>query len=228
MSIPDRSAPVARQDPVAFAFLIAMGLAAAVVSGAALSGIASGAVQDLWRIAGFGQDSEIKTEQRRQAMALAGFEASLGAVRSEVATLNARSDIGQTLRQDAVQLNSGAGVEQAEVAGLRSSLDAHEERNRHEFIAVNKRLDWLETLIYSPDVTGSVSPATPPRRGRQSAASGWFVLHAEDGVAVLSGKTGTIDVTPGFVIPELGRVAAIRQEGRHWVVVTDKATIRER
>jgi hypothetical protein len=37
------------------------------------------------------------------------------------------------------------------------------------------------------------------------------------------------DVTPGFTVPDLGRVAAIRQEGGRWVVVTDKGmTIRER
>jgi len=55
------------------------------------------------------------------------------------------------------------------------------------------------------------------------------VLHAEKGVAVIAGKSGAIDVTPGFVVPNLGRVAAIRQEGRRWVVTTDKGmTIRER
>jgi hypothetical protein len=54
------------------------------------------------------------------------------------------------------------------------------------------------------------------------------VLHAQEGVAVISGKGGTIDVTPGFVIPQLGRVAEIRQQGGRWEVVTDKGTIRER
>ena len=55
------------------------------------------------------------------------------------------------------------------------------------------------------------------------------MLHAEQGVAVIAGKGGTVDVTPGFVVPDLGRVAAIRQQGGHWVVVTDKGmTIRER
>jgi hypothetical protein len=55
------------------------------------------------------------------------------------------------------------------------------------------------------------------------------VLHAEKGVAVIAGKGGAIDVTPGFMVPDLGRVAAIRQEGGRWVVVTDKGmTIRER
>jgi hypothetical protein len=34
--------------------------------------------------------------------------------------------------------------------------------------------------------------------------SGWYVLHAQEGVAMISGKGGTIDVTPGFVIPQFG------------------------
>jgi hypothetical protein len=234
MSKPDQTAPLLKQDPVAFAFLIAMSLAAAVVTGGALSGVASGAMQDLLRTAGFGRDSDIQAEQRRQAVALAKVEASLGLARGEIATLNARADGADAARQEAVQTkaaetNSGAGDTRIDLSALRNSLDDHEERNRHAFSAVNKRIDWLETLVYSQDATGSVQPAAPParRRGSQST-SGWFVLHAESGLAVISGKGGTIDVTPGFVIPQYGRVAAIRQQGGRWEVVTDKGTIRER
>jgi hypothetical protein len=236
-------APPPRKDPVAFAFLIAMSLAAAVVGGAALSGVASGAVQDLLRTAGFGQDSETRAEQRRQALALARVQDSVGLMRGEVALLNIRMEDVEKPHQDIMRAAAGEAAKPApgeadtsvDVAALRTSLDEHVERNRHEFNAVNKRIDWLEQLVYSQDVTGSVQPAAsqaaPPtgRRHGVQAAPGWFVLHAEQGVAVISGKGGTIDVTPGFVVPELGRVAAIRQEGGRWVVVTDKGmTIRER
>jgi hypothetical protein len=207
---------------------MAMALAAAVVTGASLSGGASGAVQDLMRTAGFGQDSEIKAEQRRQALAVAKFEATFGQVRGEVAKLNARIDATEKARHDAADAASRHVDIEIDLATLRTSLDEHTERNRSEFGAVNKRIDWLEQLVYSQDATGSVPPATPGRRGAQSAP-GWFVLHAEKGVAVIAGKGGTIDVTPGFVVPDLGRVAAIRQQGGRWVVVMDKGmTIRER
>lgn len=69
------------------------------------------------------------------------------------------------------------------------------------------------------------------RCGAQGSQSGpsWFVLHAEKGVAAIAGKGGAINVTPGLMVPDLGRVAAIRQEGGPWVVVMDKGmTIRER
>jgi hypothetical protein len=236
MRMPDQTAHLPKQDPVAFAFLIAMGLAAAVATGGALSGVASGAIQDLLRTAGFGRDSDIQAEQRRQAVALSKIEASLGLVRGEIATLNTRADGAEAARRKAGQANSTAGENnsgasdmQIDLTTLRNSLDEHEERNRHAFSAANKRIDWLETLVYSQDATGSVQPAAAParRRGAQPT-SGWFVLHAETGVAVISGKGGTIDVTPGFMIPRFGRVAAIRQQGGRWEVVTDKGTIRER
>jgi hypothetical protein len=229
------TASPSKHDPVAFTFLIAMALAAAVVTGASLSGVASGAFQDVMRTAGFGQDSEIKAEQRRQALALTKIETSIGLAHGEVAMLTARLDDAAKLSQDTAKDAAPAPGRvdgEIDIAGLRSSLDEHAERNRNEFSAVNKRIDWLEKLVYNQDATGSVQPATPAhpsrRHGAQSVPS-WFVLHAEKGVAVIAGKGGTIDVTPGFVIPELGKVAAIRQLSGHWVVVTEKGTtIRER
>jgi hypothetical protein len=232
--MPDNPAPRPKHDPVAFTLLVAMALAAAIVTGASLSGVASGAVQDMLRTAGFGQDSEIKAEQRRQALALAKIETSFGLVRGEVAMLNARIADAERPQQDAAKdaPPPGHGDSGIDLAALRTSLDEHAERNRHQFSAVNKRIDWLEQLVYSPDVTGSVQPAPPPPSGRRHGvlpAPEWFVLHAEKGVAVIAGKSGTIDVTPGFMVPDLGRVAAIRQQGGHWVVVMDKGmTIRER
>jgi hypothetical protein len=228
-----------KQDPVAFAFLIAISLAAAVATGSALSGVASGAMQDLLRAAGFGRDTAIKAEQHRQVAVLARLENSLGLVRNKVAQLATRADEADALRRASSPPQATAGGPAARVddlelglGTLRTSLVEQGERNRDAFAAVNKRIDWLETLVYSQDTTGSVPGATPVapgaarRRGR--LGSGWYVLHAQEGVAVISGKSGTIDVTPGFVIPQFGRVAAIRQQGGHWEVVTDKGTIRER
>ena len=221
--------PVPKRDSVALALLVAMGLAVAVTTGAALSGIASGAVQDLLRTAGSGRDDVIKAEWQRQAASLAAIERSLDLMRGEVGRLaraaDATADAGKSAPSD------------IDLGALRTSLGETEERNRSALIAVNKRIDWLETLVYGHDATGSVTPAVPPapatranpsrRRGEQPA-SRWIVLHAQSGVAVIAGKGGAVDVTPGYVIPELGRVAAIRQLGGHWQVVTDKGTITQR
>jgi hypothetical protein len=225
--MPDNTSPVFKNDNSVFTSLVAFSLAAAVVAGASLGGVASGAVKDMLRNAGFGHDSEITAEQRRQASALEKIELTVGRARADIALLNGRVDDAENLRQEAA--NAAVSTEhELELGALRTSLDEQAERSRNEFSAVNKRVDWLEKLVYSRDGTGSVQPPTPGRRLAQ-ASNKWFVMHAEKGVAVIAGKGGAIDVSPGFVVPDLGRVASIRQEGRRWVVVTDKGTtIRER
>ncbi len=212
---------------MAFRSLAPVALAAAVVTGASLSGLASGAVQKLPWTAGSRHDSESMAEQRRQASALEKIEIAVSRARADVALLNARVDEAENLQQEAA--NSARIDRQFDLGALRSSLDEQAERNRNELRAVNKRLDWLEKLIYGQDVTGSVQLAAPGRRPSARSWPRWKVLHAEKGVAVIAGKAGAIDVTPGFMVPDLGRVAAIRQESGRWVVVMDKGmTIRER
>jgi len=218
----------AKNGPLPLKFLVAMVLAAAAVTGAALSGIGTGAARGQLQTAGVGQESEIRSEQRRQALALEKIELSVGRMRADIALLNARVEDSENLYLEAA--NSDQSTDGAfDLGTLRTSLDELAERNRDEFSSVNRRIDWLEKLVYGRDATGSAQAATSRRRQGPRSGPGWFVLHAEKGVAVIAGKGGAIDVTPGFVVPNLGRVAAIRQEGGRWVVVTDKGvTIRER
>jgi len=211
--------------------LAPVALAAAVVTGASLSGLASGAVQKLPWTAGSRHDSAIIAEQRRQASALEKIEVAVSRAHADVALLNARADEAENLHLEAAKpANSATGIDREfDLGALRSSLDEQAERNRNELRAVNKRLDWLEKIVYGQDATGSVQLAAPARRPNARSGRRWFVLHAEKGVAVIAGKGGAIDVTPGFMVPDLGRVSAIRQEGGRWVVVMDKGImIRER
>jgi hypothetical protein len=227
--MPDNTSRL-RNGLFTFRSLAPVALAAAVVTGASLSGLASGAVQKLPWTAGSRHDSAIMAEQRRQASALEKIEVAVSRARADVALLNARTDEVENLHLEAAKspINSGTDRE-FDLGALRSSLDEQAERNRNELRAVNKRLDWLEKIVYGQDAAGPVQLAAPGRRPNARSGRRWFVLHAEKGVAVIAGKGGAIDVTPGFTVPDLGRVAAIRQEGGRWVVVTDKGmTIRER
>src|SRR5215831_6736475 len=225
-TMPDHTLSRPKNDRFAFTRLTTVALAAAVVTGASLGGLASGAVPDLLHFTRSGHDSEILAEQRRQASALEKIEISVSRARADGALLDARVDEAENLSHEAA--NSVAGIDhEFDLRALRSSFDEQAERNRNEWRAVNKRLDWLEKLVYGQDSASSVQPAALGRRA--AVRPGWYVLHAEKGVAVIAGKGGAIDVTPGFVIPNLGRVAAIRQAGGRWVVTTDKGmTIRER
>jgi hypothetical protein len=221
-----------RNGLFAFTSLAPVALAAAVVTGASLSGLASGAVQKLPWTASSRHNSAIMEEQRRQASALEKIEIAVSRAHADVALLNARTDEAENLNLEAVKsaINSATGSDREfDLGALRSSLDEQAERSRNELRAVNKRLDWLEKIVYGQDAGGAVQLAAPGRRPNARTGRRWFVLHAEKGVAVIAGKGGAIDVTPGFTVPDLGRVASIRQEGGRWVVVTDKGmTIRER
>jgi hypothetical protein len=182
------------KDTVAFAFLIAMILVAAVMFGAGVSGVASGAVHDMLRTAGFGASAEIRTELGLHRTEIADIGASLDRIIGEAATLDART--GDLARGDAAQADHLARLD-AEVAmlkakfhallpddpleslanggtdalTLRTTLDAQAERNRHEFNALNKRIDHLENLIATPpDVTASVHP--PEKHKRHGAHGG--------------------------------------------------------
>jgi hypothetical protein len=224
---------------VALALLVTVGLAVLVAAAGALGQRES--LRGPWRIAGTGRDTYATAEQHRQAIALAKIAASIAALRDEVATLKAHAEsqrqrTGKTgpdaapSIDESARTSSTAGAGDVDLDVPRSPLDEVAERTRHALIAVNKRIDWLETLVYSSDATGSVQappPANPLRHGVRTAPA-WVLLYAEDGLAVISGKAGTIDVTPGLIVPGLGEVEAIRQEGTRWVVETEKGTIRER
>jgi hypothetical protein len=180
------------KDTVAFAFLIAMILVAAVMFGVGVSGVARGTVQDLLRAAGFGASAEIRAELGRQRTGIADIVTSLDRMIGETSALGARTD--GLVRSDAAQserltkLDDEVAMLKAKFRALlpedpleslahggtdaftlRSTLDALAERNRHEFNALNKRLDYLENMIPapSPDVTGTVrAPEKRRRHGR--------------------------------------------------------------
>jgi hypothetical protein len=229
--MPDNTSRL-RNGLFAFRSLAPVALATAVVTGASLSGLASGAVQKLpWTVSSR-HDGAIVAEQRRQASALEKIEVAVSRARADVALLNARTDEVENLHLEAAKspVNSATGTDREfDLGALRSSLDEQAERNRNELRTVNKRLDWLEKIVYGQDATAPVKLAASGRRPNAGSGRRWFVLHAEKGVAMIAGNGGAIDVTPGFTVPNLGRVAAIRQEGGRWVVVTDRGmTIRER
>jgi hypothetical protein len=178
----------APKDTVAFAFLIAMILVAAVMFGAGASGIASGAVQDMLRWAGLGAGAEMRAELARQKTDIADIHTSLDRTSGEAATLGARTE--DLVRSDAAQSERLAKLDDevamlkakfrallpadpleslanggTDVLTLRTTLDAQAERSRHEYIALNKRIDYLENLIVTPpDVTASVRPPEKHKR----------------------------------------------------------------
>lgn len=75
----------------------------------------------------------------------------------------------------------------------------------------------------APETTGSV--AQDPGR---AVVRNWIVREAADGVALLDGRYGMVEVMKGSNVPGVGRIRSIERRDRQWVVVTDRGLILER
>ena len=141
------------------------------------------------RWAGFGANAEMRAELARQKTDIADIRTSLDRTSGEAATLGARTE--DLVRSDAAQSDRLAKLDDevamlkakfrallpadpleslanggTDVLTLRTTLDAQAERSRHEYIALNKRIDYLENLI----VTGArCHRVGPPAAGKAQA-----------------------------------------------------------
>lgn len=79
------------------------------------------------------------------------------------------------------------------------------------------------------DVVGSITPrqVTPETRTapKPQILDAFVLRRVYDGVAVVEGRMGVIEVEPGASIPGGGRVEDIKRQDGHWVVVTSKGLI---
>jgi hypothetical protein len=88
------------------------------------------------------------------------------------------------------------------------------------------------------DVTGSTSPhaaeavappvplpAPKPELARLPTVEGWVLRDVANGVALIEGRRGLLEVYAGDPVPGLGRVDAIRRQDGRWVVVTTKGLV---
>jgi len=76
------------------------------------------------------------------------------------------------------------------------------------------------------DVTGSI--ATPPAaeaKPKPAIIEDYVVRRVFDGVALVEGRRGIVEVEPGATLPGAGRIEEIRRQDGRWVVVTSKGLI---
>jgi len=92
-----------------------------------------------------------------------------------------------------------------------------------------RRLDQRSSM--QVDTTGSTGALrqTPPTRENQApkpaVIEGWILRNVYDGVALIQGRHGLIEVEPGDAVPGIGRVETIQRRNGRWVVVTSKGLI---
>jgi hypothetical protein len=132
-------------------------------------------------------------------------------------------------------MQSKLGQANANIDAMRSSLDASDHTHRKDVLEIGRRVDRLEHTVTAAEVTGSIGSA-PHRRSfngvRRASTShdlpGWSVQITDYGAAMISGQTGSYEVTPGTFVPGIGRVTSVQRRANRWMVVTEKGKIIQR
>lgn len=70
--------------------------------------------------------------------------------------------------------------------------------------------------------SAEASPASGADADKPQVISGWVVRDVYQGVALIEGKRGTMEVVPGVAIPGAGVVKSIERHGSGWTVTTTK------
>src|SRR5262245_22343619 len=136
----------------------------------------------------------------------------------------------------------------AQYAKLTERLDRAERAQADARIAkISEAVDRLERRAAAPDhgdVTGSIAKPTAPApapapvvaaaqpqpekaeaKPKPTIIEDYVLRRVFDGVALVEGRRGIIEVAPGFNLPGAGRVEEIRRQDGRWVVVTNKGLI---
>src|SRR5215475_600586 len=98
---------------------------------------------------------------------------------------------------------------------------------------IGEAVERLERRAGTPghnEVTGSINPPQPQAekpetKPKPAIIEDYVVRRVFDGVALVEGRRGIIEVEPGSNLPGAGRVEEIRRQDGRWVVVTTKGLI---
>jgi len=160
--------------------------------------------------------------------------AEISAIRGLAAQL--ASDLGAF--RNAVELNSRTTA--AQFGKLAERLDRAERAGDPggKIAKISEAVERLERRAGSDhsDVTGSIAkpPAQPQpqppvekveAKPKPTIIGDYVLRRVFDGVALVEGRRGIIEVEPGFNLPGAGRVEEIRRQDGRWVVVTSKGLI---
>ena len=84
-------------------------------------------------------------------------------------------------------------------------------------------------LCVQPAVSVAKAKSAPkPAPKEPKKVEHWFVREVVDGIAVLEGPSGLIEVSTGDNVPGMGPVEAISERDGFWVIATNKGAITAR
>jgi hypothetical protein len=157
-------------------------------------------------------------ELRNIRESVAQLRRTVAALSSDVATNRTALDAANKVVSDRL----GRLVQNLERVERDQSLSAIKiERMADEKAKVARTVPTTS----SPEITGTVQQQPRPTNARREVIVGWRVRRAFEGVAILEGPPGVIEVVLGQDVPDLGRIEEIKDDNSRWQVVTSKGVI---
>lgn len=141
------------------------------------------------------------------------------------------------LKADMAQMKKQMTATGEQLGALRTSLATSTSATTAQFSKIGDALERAEKRATAaakapaaPETTGSLPrPAVAgPAQSPAKPLLGWTVRQVTDGLAVIEGREGVIEVELGAVVPNLGRVQDIKRENGRWLVVTSRGVITSR
>jgi hypothetical protein len=155
----------------------------------------------------------------------------------------------RNIRESVAQMRRTIAALSNELAANRAALDATNKAVSDRFGRIVQSLDRVDrdqtvsatkierlaeekaqvvrtaSTASSSEITGAVQRQPRPTSVRREVIAGWRVRRAFEGVAILEGQPGVIEVVLGQDVPNLGRIEEIKYENSRWQVLTSKGLI---
>jgi hypothetical protein len=187
---------------------------AAAIALAIAGGAVAGSVGTLWIT---------RADQNEQALS----RNETSQLKSVIERLN--SDL-TAMRSSVESSNRGTSTQFARLAERIEKVERSQAEPSAKIAKINETLDRLDRrtrdLPDLPPVPERISAPVPIKEiPRVSIVPGWVVRSVYDGMALIQGRIGLVEVEVGDPLPGGGRVEAIRRQEGRWVVVTSKGLI---
>jgi len=191
-----------------------------------------------------------RAEMRRMNLAMAeeirGLKSNMEQLRTTLAQNQTVEEV-RALKKGLEGLKGGVETAKSETNASVAQLSQKLDHLQHEakLQQVLDRLDRIEKAS-APLATGSIQakpadvatvPGNPvslpavkvqaetPEVKKPMLIPNWVVRDVYDGIAVVEGPHGVIEVVPGETLPGAGTVKSIERRGRGWIVVTSRGFV---
>ena len=136
----------------------------------------------------------------------------------------------RSLKESVAQLRSHVKVVNDNLAALRANFGTATSAVSSQLAKITDEVEKVERLQADrrAAASGPESPAPTPSEAKPvkpPVVAGWVLRGVSDGVALVEGRHGVIEIEPGDSLPGIGRIHEIKRQDGHWVVVTPKGLI---